>query len=120
MDAARVATFAQLNFKRSDCQACGFAWVEIVRGLESAARFSGVNHGLDVGLDVVLVDQGLIGAMPLVASQVLRGFIKMGGLLSNDIVPNGTGCWWWSILALEVCNELANLRTEGTGSITLP
>ena len=111
MDTVRVTTFAQLNFKHSDCQACGFAWVEIVRGLESAARFGEVDHGFDVGLDVVLVDQGLIGAMPLVVSLVPRGFIEIGGLSSNDIVPNGRRCWWWSVFAFEICHELANLIT---------
>ena len=89
MDAVRAATFAQLNFQSSDGQVCGFAWIEIVRGLESEARFSEGNHGLDVGLDVVLEDRGLIVTMPLSASLISRSSIEKTGLASNDIVPNG-------------------------------
>ena len=89
MDAVRVATFAQLNFQSGDGKVCGFARVEAVRGLESEARFSERNNGLDVGFDVVLEDRGLIVAMPLSASLISRSFVEKVGLASNDIVPNG-------------------------------
>ena len=111
MDAVRVATFAQLNFQSSDGKVCVFACVEAVCRLESAARFSESNHGLNVGFDVVLEDQGLIVAMPLVVSLISRGFIEKAGLASDDTVPNGSGCRWWSVFAFEISHELANLIT---------
>ena len=89
MNAVRAAALAQLNFQSGDGKACGFARVEAVRRLESEARFSKRNNGLDVGFDVVLVDRGLIVTMPLSASLILRSSIEKTGLASNDIVPNG-------------------------------
>ena len=109
MDAARAVTFAQLNFQSSDGQVCVFAWVEAVRRLESEARFSESNHGLNVGFDVVLEDRGLIIAMPLVASLSSRGFDEKTGLASDNAVPNGNGGRWWSVFAFEISHELANL-----------
>ena len=89
MDAVRVAALAQLEFQSGDGKACGFARVEAVRRLESEARFSERNNGLDVGFDVVLEDRGLIVAMPLSVSLISRSFVEKAGLASNDIVPNG-------------------------------
>ena len=76
MDAVRVATFAQLKFQRSDMEVRIVAWIEAVRGLESAVRFGESNHGLNVGLDVFLEDQGLIVAMPLGVSLISSGLIE--------------------------------------------
>ena len=108
MDAVRVATFAQLNFQSSDGKVCVFAWVEAVPRRESAARFSESNHGLNVGFDVVLEDQGLIVAMPLGTSLISRGLIEKAGLASDIAVPNGNRGRWWSVFAFEISHELAN------------
>ena len=105
MDAVRVATFAQLEFQSSDGKACVFACVEAVCRLESAARFSESNHGLNVGFDVVLEHQGLIVAMPLVASLISRGWIEKAGLACDIAVPNGSGCRWWSVFAFKLATN---------------
>ena len=105
MDAARVATFAQLKFQRSDVKARVFAWIEAVRGLESAARFSESNHGLNVGFDVVFEDRGLIIAMPLVVSLSSRGFVEKTGPASDNAVPNGSRSGWWSVFAFEMSGD---------------
>ena len=111
VDAVCVATFAQLKFQRSDMEVRVVAWIEAVRGLESAVRFGESNHGLNVGFDVVLEDQGLIVAMPLVVSLISRGFFEKAGLASDIAVPNGNRGRWWSVFAFEISHELANLIT---------
>ena len=111
MDAVRVATFAQLKFQRSDMEARVVAWIEAVRGLESAVRFGESNHGLNVGLDVFLKDQGLIVAMPLGVSLISSGLIEKAGFASDIALPNGSRDRWWSIFAFEISHELANSTT---------
>ena len=111
VDAVCVATFAQLKFQRSDMKVRVFAWVEAMRGLESAVRFCEGNDGLDVGLDVFPEDERVVVAMPLGVSLFSSSLIEKAGFASDMALPNGRRGRWWSIFALKISHELANSIT---------